>query len=354
MDKSSALLTQTLTALATGESISSDAWSLLHQIELSDRQRAQAFGLTEATVKPAIEQRAIAFQVVYPTVKRIGERLFGDFTHQLPTLWLLWLPLAQRLIEQRQAKGRPFIQGILGGQGTGKTTLGLILKTMLQRLGYQTLTWSLDDLYKTYRHRQQLQQQEPALIWRGPPGTHDVELGVEVLDQLRQPTSDKPVLVPRFDKSLQNGLGDRIAPESVTGIDIVLFEGWFVGAKPASPQVFEQPPAPILTDADRTFALRNNERLQAYLPLWQRLDSLWVLYVPDYQLSKQWRKQAEHQMKASGKAGLSDAAIDEFVEYFWKALHPEIFISPTLQDADLVLEINAYHAPTKVYQLNPI
>lgn len=348
--KSSALLTQTLLAIINNQCISTNAWELLYQVELSDSQRAHAFQVSSANVEWVVEQRSLSLRAIYPALKSTGDRLFEDFTPHLSTLWMVWLPLAQRLANQRQQIERPLIQGILGGQGTGKTTLGILLTAILQSLGYQAITWSLDDLYKTYHDRQILQHQEPDLIWRGPPGTHDIDLGIQVLDQLRQPPLNQPILLPRFDKSLQGGLGDRTTPEAVMDIDVVLFEGWFVGVKPIQPEVFDHPPDPIRTEADRTFALKNNERLNAYLPLWERLDSLWVLYVPDYRLSKEWRKQAEHQMKAAGKAGLSDETIDAFVEYFWKALHPEMYIPPTLQQADLILEVGSSHATKKIYR----
>ena len=73
------------------------------------------------------------------------------------------------------------------------------------------------------------------------------------------------------------------------------------------------------------------------------LDQLMVLYPEDYRISKQWRLQAEHQMKAQGKAGMSDAMIEQFVEYFWRALHPELFVTPLKANGDitdLVVEID--------------
>jgi D-glycerate 3-kinase len=250
--------------------------------------------------------------------------------------------------------GRPLIQGILGGQGTGKTTLAAVLRLILTHIGYRTLSLSLDDLYKTYAERQQLQKQDPRLIWRGPPGTHDVELGKELLDQLRQPNQQHRILVPRFDKSAWGGAGDRTTPERVEDIDIVLFEGWFVGVRPIDPAVFDAPmPAPIETLADRMFARDMNELLKEYLPLWERLDQLMLLYPTNYRLSQQWRRQAEQQMIATGKSGMTDAQVDEFVEYFWKSLHPELFITPltkNLRWVDLVIEITPDHTASAIYR----
>jgi D-glycerate 3-kinase len=258
--------------------------------------------------------------------------------------------LAQQLAAQRQNLDRPLVQGILGGQGTGKTTLGMMLTLILRSMGYTALSWSLDDLYKTYATRLQLQHQIPDLIWRGPPGTHDVELGIQILDQLRHPLPGPLIAIPRFDKSLHNGMGDRSQPELVQNIDIVLFEGWFVGVRPVEMIPFTNPPSPIKTERDRTFAQACNQRLHDYLPLWERLDRLWVLYPRDYHLSKQWRNQAEARMKTSGKPGMTDAEIDTFVEYFWKALHPDLFIRPTLTHADLIIEINPDHSSGAVYR----
>jgi len=77
--------------------------------------------------------------------------------------------------------------------------------------------------------------------------------------------------------------------------------------------------------------------------------SLCVLYSEDYRLSKQWRKEAEHQMIATGKTGMSDQEIDRFVEYFWKALHPELFIKPLTNTADVVVEIQCDRSLGKIY-----
>ena len=263
----------------------------------------------------------------------------------LAVLQDLWLPLSIKLASHRQTLGRPLIQGILGGQGTGKTTMCRVLSLILQQLGYRTLCLSLDDLYKTYGDRLALTQQDPRLIWRGPPGTHDLDLGLNVLDQIRQ--GESPVRVPRFDKSAYNGAGDRTTPEIVEDIDIVLFEGWFVGVRPIDADLFNHAPPPIFTDQDREFARDMNQRLNDYLPLWQRLDSLMVLYPTDYRCSMLWRKQAEQQMIAAGKLGMSDAQIEEFVNYFWRSLHPELFIQPLVTSpvgVDLVISINSDHS----------
>ena len=317
---------------------------------LSDQSRAKAFGITPENVHEVIQRRSHLLKSVFPAFSQFCQTsLQVQPQEMLQVLWDLWLPLGMKLALARQHLGHPMIQGILGVQGTGKTTMSKVLSLILQHLGYHTLSLSLDDLYKTYSDRLVLIQQDPRLIWRGPPGTHDIDLGLNVLDQIRQ--SQSPVMVPRFDKSAYRGAGDRTTPEMVTGVDIILFEGWFVGVRPIDPDVFNTAPPPILTDEDRAFARDMNLRLHDYLPLWERLDSLILLYPTDYRYSLEWRKQAEQQMIAAGKSGMNDAEIEQFVNYFWRSLHPELFINPLVKNitlVDLVIEIHGDRSFGKV------
>ena len=318
---------------------------------LADELRAKAFGITPENVDEVIEKRSHLLKSVLPAFSQLCQTsLEVEPNEMLQVLWDFWLPLGIKLASQRQQLEHPLIQGILGGQGTGKTTMSKVLSLILDHLGYRTVSLSLDDLYKTYSDRLVLTQQDPRLIWRGPPGTHDINLGLNVLDQIRQLQS--PVMLPRFDKSAFGGAGDRTTPEMVTDVDIVLFEGWFVGVRPINPDVFDTAPPPIITDEDRAFAREMNLRLHDYLPLWERLDSLIVLYPSNYRCSLEWRKQAEQQMIVAGKSGMSNSEIEQFVNYFWRSLHPELFIKPLVKDAtlvDMVIEIHADHSFGEVY-----
>ena len=371
-----------LNHLAVGQTPTASMWQQLATEALELPQWLEVFGLTSTQVEEVIQARspsqesnraavglAHLFQTtfldihsllsIHPSPKKPSQEAPEISQAKiLSSLYNLWLPLALQLATCRQQMNRPFIQGILGGQGTGKTTLAAVLSLILAQLGYRTLSLSLDDLYKTYSERQRLQQTDPRLIWRGPPGTHDIELGRELLDQLRSSHHNELICVPRFDKSAWGGAGDRTTSKQVKGIDLVLFEGWFVGVRPINPARFDSPtPAPIATADDRAFARDMNQQLQHYLPLWERLDRLMVLYPVDYRLSQQWRRQAEHQMIATGKSGMTDLQVDRFVEYFWKSLHPELFITPLTRNpryVDLVVEINPDHSIGAIYRPNEV
>jgi len=261
---------------------------------------------------------------IYPSLQQFAHRF--AFNLSWKNLWRVYAPLAVFMLEQTS----PFCLGIVGLQGTGKTTLSLLLKHILESCDRRVLCFSLDDLYKTYSDRQQLQQSDPRFRWRGVPHTHDVELGLQLFTAIRH--SRYPLSVPRFDKSLHHGAGDRISPEIIDyPIDIVLFEGWFVGA-----QYLADLPA-----SASQFTRDCNQKLWDYQPLWQFLDYLVALIPSDYRYSLQWRQSAETKQIAQGKGGMSPAEIQAFVAYFWQALPPEIYLPDIASRANLVVHLDS-------------
>lgn len=111
--------------------------------------------------------------------------------------------------------------------------------------GLNVVSLSLDDLYSTHNELVALAQKHSTnklLQGRGPPGTHDLNLGLKVLSELaaindqNDRAEDKSVELPIFEKALFGGQGDR-SPlvKKVQGpVDIVLFEGWMLGFLPLS------------------------------------------------------------------------------------------------------------------------
>ncbi|NJK35284.1 MAG: glycerate kinase [Oscillatoriales cyanobacterium SM2_2_1] len=247
-----------------------------------------------------------------PPLKAIEAALGFLPDHAEQMLTELWLPLAESLA----GRSHPWIQGFVGLQGTGKSTLCRVLEVLLTTMGIGVARLSLDDLYLPYKARQRLQQLDPRLRWRGVPGTHEVALGRSLMGQFR--ARAVPLFLPRFDKSCHGGAGDRVEAELCPGAEVLLFEGWCVGMMPIPDLADYLPLPPIMTAEDCTFALDMNRALGAYVPLWQELDALTVLAPQDLSWSKQWRREAE----APGGMGLGE--LDAFVDYFWRAVPPQV------------------------------
>ena len=141
----------------------------LSQGEKLTTEEKQALTNSDWEIEIPLETRIYYFPIVSKTVYPLAENVGLKEDQILGLLWNLWLPLALKIARKKEQKKKPLIQGLLGLQGTGKTTLATILRGILTQFGYHTVTLSLDDLYKTYPERQQLQKDDPRLIWRGPP-----------------------------------------------------------------------------------------------------------------------------------------------------------------------------------------
>ena len=102
------------------------------------------------------------------------------------------------------------IRGHFCPQGSGKTTLtDLMQALLLEHDRIDATVMSLDDFYLTANDQAHLRTKhsDNALLeLRGNAGTHDMSLMMETLSSL-QKNGEK--LVPRYDKSVNNGKGDR-------------------------------------------------------------------------------------------------------------------------------------------------
>jgi D-glycerate 3-kinase len=65
-------------------------------------------------------------------------------------------------ISKRANSKKPFIVGLAGGQGTGKTTISSIIKIILEKyFKLEVFKISIDDFYKTREERYRLSKKNP-------------------------------------------------------------------------------------------------------------------------------------------------------------------------------------------------
>lgn len=143
---------------------------------------------------------------------------------------------AYQEIACEQGIRHPFVLGLTGLQGSGKSTWTSALATGLRmRLALNVVQVSLDDFYLDHGSLMRTREKHPLnplLRTRGQPGTHDQALMTHFFSELEL---GHGVYVPAFDKSAFNGEGDRVPKEkweyvsSSPPIDIVIFEGWCLG-----------------------------------------------------------------------------------------------------------------------------
>jgi pantothenate kinase-related protein Tda10 len=215
-----------------------------------------------------------------------------------------WARLVDWVRHHVHAAGdRPLILGMVGLPGCGKSTLAarLLGELALPR----SLSVSLDDFYLTAEQRR-----PRGLIWRGPPGAHELPLLDRFLTQLTSAAAQ--VEVPVFDRENERRLPARTVPGPLS---MCIIEGWFVGA-----------------------------RSPGYEPLANALDRLIYLDM-DTATARAARLTREAVLRNRGLGGMSDTAVARFWD---EAIAPHIatLVLPLRDRADACLALDPAHRIT--------
>ena len=159
----------------------------------------------------------------------IGKKPIIDKLGKLKTFYI---PLSEWIYSIYKVDKKPKIIGLSGGQGAGKSTITAILKFLLKRkYGINLCIFSIDDFYKTKAERIKISRKiHPLFLVRGVPGTHDLSLINNTLKKLKK-RDFKTVHIPKFDKSIDDRLNKNKWQKIKKRPDIIIFEGWCVGAR---------------------------------------------------------------------------------------------------------------------------
>lgn len=248
-----------------------------------------------------------------------AHRLPADYVY---TIERWWRPLARDIGAWRAEAGASLVIGINGAQGSGKSTLAAFLEqALLPELGLCAVALSLDDLYLPRADREALARAvHPLFLTRGVPGTHDAALGCVLLDALRM--AHRPVRIPVFSKAEDDRLPESAWHEVATQPDIILFEGWCVGAAPQSAEALATPVNALEAeeDADGIWRRHVNAALYGgYAALFGRIDRLVMLRPPDFEAVFANRLLQERKLRAvvGDSARVMDAAqVARFVQHY--------------------------------------
>ncbi len=256
----------------------------------------------------------------------------------------LYLPIALWLL--RRVDSKTHVLGISGAQGTGKSTLSRILTLILvQGFGRRVCCVSLDDLYLTRAQRlQSAEDIHPLLQTRGVPGTHDVELGMQLLKTLTGPGTGK-LSCPVFDKAKDDRAKESQWHQIELPVDVVLFEGWCVGARPQSLQALYEPVNSLEAEEDPQGLWRRyvNQVLgDEYQALFEFIDTLILLKAPDIESVYQWRLKQEVKLRLKTGNGsqsqvMSEKTLQRFIKHYERITRHCLQEMP--QRADLLLEL---------------
>ncbi len=250
------------------------------------------------------------------------QEVYGDlFLDKLKQLQAYYLPICSNIFEKFSHKKKPLIIGLSGGQGVGKSTVAGILKIVLQiKFKLNVIYFSIDDFYKTHLERKKMSKLvHPLFMTRGVPGTHDIKMLNKILKSLRKKNFSS-VRIPRFDKSSDDRSKIKFWQKVKQRPDIIIFEGWCVGAKP---QLLEDLKKPInilekYEDAKLTWRKKvNNELKTNYKKIYNLIDKNIYLKVPNFSYVVKWRMLQEKKLRIkSKKKTMTKKEVKKFVMFY--------------------------------------
>ena len=213
--------------------------------------------------------------------------------------------------------------GLSGGQGSGKTTIVGIMKIILEKFFKRKVyTISIDDFYKTLKERNQMSRTiHPLFKTRGVPGTHDIKLIKKLFNFIKR-RKFKKFKLPKFDKSID----DRAKREYWTSVkkrpEIIILEGWCVGAKPQSNFLIKNPINDLEKNEDKNLTWRNyvnNKLKNEYQKIFAMIDHFIFLKVPNFNMVLKWRFLQERKLKKKSylnKKIMSHTQIKRFIMFY--------------------------------------
>jgi len=171
------------------------------------------------------------------------EKIFNKSTvDKITNLKRIYIPISFWIENKYKKKGKTLFLGFSGGQGSGKTTVAKILKIILKKFFKRKIhVSSIDDFYKTLKDRNKMSYTtHPLFKTRGVPGTHDINLVKKFFSFIKK-KKFKKIKLPKFDKSIDDRLKKKYWFDIKERPEIVILEGWCVGAKPQSNFLIKKP-----------------------------------------------------------------------------------------------------------------
>jgi len=241
------------------------------------------------------------------------------------------------------------VLGINGAQGSGKSTMAQTIAIICrERFDWNVTILSLDDLYLSRAARLRLAKNvHPLLATRGVPGTHDVQLGMDTIAALRAARSGQDVCLPRFDKAHDEPVSSECRETARGPIDLLIFEGWCLGALPQTESELLLPCNDLerIEDADGVWRQYVNRQLaEVYPPLFAAIDYRVFLKVPDFDAVLRWRGEQEDSLRAAhaGEERLMNTTqLCRFVQYFERLTRSQLVSMPAV--SDVVFELDQAH-----------
>ena len=162
----------------------------------------------------------------------------------------------------------------------------------------------------------------------------------------------KKIKIPKFEKAIDNRLEKKYWFDIKQKPEIVILEGWCVGAKPQSNSLIKRPINILEKYEDKDLKWRKyvNEKLKKeYKKLFLMIDHLIFMKIPNFKVVFKWRLLQEKKLKKksySNKKIMSYNEIKCFIK-FYQGITLQM-IKDLSKSASIVMLLNKNHEIKKV------
>ena len=275
------------------------------------------------------------------------QRIFGRaFKNKLIQLKKFYIPICQNIYNRYKKSNNTLIIGLSGGQGSGKSTMAQILKIILRdKFSLNVVCFSIDDFYKTKKERVLMSQKvHPLFLTRGVPGTHDHKMIYSSLKNLKS-KNFKSLRIPQFDKSRDNRKNKKNWIKIKKKPNIIIFEGWCLGAKPQTLHELKKPVNLLekKRDTNKSWRIKVNKELKLnYKKIFKLIDNLIYLKVPSYNHVLKWRLLQEKKLRYSNKSKnvMNNKQIKNFIMHFERVTKS---MMKNIKKNDVIINLDNQH-----------
>ena len=253
-------------------------------------------------------------------------------------------------IAKRANKKKPLMIGLAGGQGSGKTTISSILTLILQKyFKLKVFKVSIDDFYKTRKDRKLLSKNKhPLLITRGVPGTHDIDLMLKFFKKVKL-KNFKSLKVPKFNKAIDDRFKKSLWYKLKFKPDVVIFEGWCVGARAQKVSQLKKPINSLEKVYDQDIKWRshvNNQLKTKYKTLFKHLDGLLYLKAKNFNILRNWRLKQERKLwvQTKNKKNLKIMSSGDVINFMqtYQRITQQMF-KDAIKSSSIIMKLNNNH-----------
>ena len=245
------------------------------------------------------------------------------------------------------SKNNKFI--LSGSQGSGKSTLGKLLKLVIEKFyKKKVMLLSIDDYYLSKNERIKLSKKiHPLLLTRGVPGTHDIKALKYHINQFQN--QNFPISSPIFNK-----LKDDISKKRkvINSAQILLLEGWCCGSVPiANKYLFKN-----INTLENTYDKNTNWRKyynsllrNEYKSVFSLFDKKIYIKSPSFKYVLEWRytQEKSNASKSNNKNFMNKVKLQEFIQHYEKLTKWMMLTMPN--QADILIKIDSNQKIKKLF-----